>query len=174
MDQMDFSNVSISQQIAQQHNAAAFLLRPDLDQLLDFGSQAQSPDQSTTVFMQGSFPNFHNPSPPQEEVPSLVSKAEKYIQREFPLAIGAPNTSRNLVREDYFELYRMHFHHRWPIIHLPSFNQGDDPYVLTACVDMIGAWLQGGCQARLVALTLHDRLMKHIVQRLVCIPTSIR
>lgn len=76
------------------------------------------------------------------------------------------------VTEEHYELYLDHFHHRWPIIHVPSFEKGDDPYVLSASVEMIGAWLHGSCESKMVALTLHDRLTNHIFQRMVC--THIR
>jgi len=72
------------------------------------------------------------------------------------------------VTKEHYELYVDHFHYRWPIIHVPSFDKGDDPYVLSASVEMIGAWLQGSGSSKMVALTLHDRLTNHIFQRMVC------
>jgi hypothetical protein len=72
------------------------------------------------------------------------------------------------ITKEHYELYIDHFHYRWPIIHIPHFDKGDNPYVLTASVEMIGAWLQGSCSSRMVALTLHDRLTNHIFQRMVC------
>jgi hypothetical protein len=72
------------------------------------------------------------------------------------------------VTKEHYELYLDYFHHRWPIIHVPSFEKGYDPYILSAAVDMIGSWLQGSCESKMVALTLHDRLTNHIFQRMVC------
>jgi hypothetical protein len=72
------------------------------------------------------------------------------------------------ITKEHYELYLDHFHHRWPIIHIPSFEKGDAPYMLTASVEMIGAWLQGSSPSKMVALTLHDRLANHIFQRMVC------
>jgi hypothetical protein len=71
------------------------------------------------------------------------------------------------VTNEYYELYVVHFHHRWPIIHIPKFEKGDDPYVLKASVQMIGAWLYGTGPSRSVALTLHDRLSSHLIQKFV-------
>lgn len=100
-----------------------------------------------------------------------------FNEKTFPRSMGAwgyppGNTPvRSIpksVTKERYELYLDHFHHRWPIIHIPSFEKGDDPYVLTASVEMIGAWLHGSCESNMVALTLHDRLTNHIFQRMVC------
>jgi hypothetical protein len=72
------------------------------------------------------------------------------------------------VTKERYELYLDNFHHRWPIIHIPSFEKEDSPYVLTASIEMIGAWLHGSCESKMEALTLHDRLTNHIFQRMVC------
>ncbi len=71
------------------------------------------------------------------------------------------------VTKEHYELYLDHFHHRWPVVHIPSFEKEDVPYLLTASVEMIGAWLQGSCESKSVALTLHDRLTNHILNRMV-------
>jgi len=100
-----------------------------------------------------------------------------FTENNFPhsmVAWGYPpgqNPVRSIpksVTEERYELYLDHFHHRWPIIHIPSLEKGDDPYVLTASVEMIGAWLHGSCESKMEALTLHDRLTNHIFQRMVC------
>jgi hypothetical protein len=64
-------------------------------------------------------------------------------------------------------LYFTHFHHHWPILHASMFDENGDPFVLTASVSMIGAWLEGTTESRKLAITLHDRLMNHVLQRLV-------
>lgn len=65
------------------------------------------------------------------------------------------------------KLYFKHFHHRWPIIHAPNFNEETDPFVVTASVSMIGAWLEGSEESRDLALTIHDRLTIHLLQKMV-------
>lgn len=113
--------------------------------------------------------------PMTEGQPSLEN-ISSFSENTFPRNMGAwgyplRNTPvRSIpksVTKEHYELYLDLFHHRWPIIHIPSFEKGDEPYVLTASVEMIGAWLQGTCPSKLVALTLHDRLINHIFQRMV-------
>lgn len=65
------------------------------------------------------------------------------------------------------KLYFKHFHHRWPILHAPTFDEDSDPFVITASVSMIGAWLEGSKESKDLALTIHDRLMNHALQKLV-------
>jgi hypothetical protein len=86
----------------------------------------------------------------------------------YPLGNTPIRSIPKSVTKERYELYLDHFHHRWPIIHIPSFEKEDGPYVLTASVEMIGAWLQGSCSSKTIARTLHDRLTNHIFQRLVC------
>jgi len=72
------------------------------------------------------------------------------------------------ITKEYYELYLDQFHHRWPIIHIPTVEKGGNPYVLSASIEMIGAWLAGTCESKNLSLTLHDRLTNHIFQRMVC------
>ena len=112
----------------------------------------------------------------KEDIPNL-GNVSTFSENIFPRSMGAwgypPGNTPirsipNSVTKEHYELYLDNFHHRWPIIHIPSFEKGDDPYMLTASVEMIGAWLQGSCPSKAVALTLHDRLANHIFQRMVC------
>jgi hypothetical protein len=130
--------------------------------------------------------DFEMQEPPGDTAPQMARHAKDDLLNienissfsdTFPRSIGAwgylpGNTPvrsipKSVTKENY-ELYLDHFHHRWPIIHIPSFEKEGDPYVLTASVEMIGAWLQGSLTSKTVALTLHDRLSNHIFQRLVC------
>ena len=124
--------------------------------------------------------DFEIQEPPGDTAPQMVRPAKDdlfNLENTFPRSMGAwghppGNTPvrsipKSITKESY-ELYLDHFHHRWPIIHIPSFEKGGDPYVLTASVEMIGAWLQGSCTSKMVALTLHDRLSNHVFQRMVC------
>lgn len=70
------------------------------------------------------------------------------------------------VTKEYYELYLAHFHHRWPILHVPTFEKGEEPYVLKASVESIGAWLYDTPQSIGKGVTLHDRLANHIFQKL--------
>jgi hypothetical protein len=106
-----------------------------------------------------------------------IENISSFNEKNFPPSMGhwgyppgntpVRSIPKSVTKERY-ELYLDNFHHRWPIIHIPSFEKGDDPYVLTASVEMIGAWLHGSSESKIVALTLHDRLTNHIFQRMVC------
>jgi hypothetical protein len=93
------------------------------------------------------------------QIPIIVNEGKK-----LPCLIPKSFSSLHL------KLYFTHFHHHWPILHASMFDENDDPYVLTASVSMIGAWLEGTTESRKVATTLHDRLMNHVLQRLVEAP----
>jgi hypothetical protein len=129
--------------------------------------EMQEPPSDTTRQLagpaKGDIPNVDNVSSFSEKTFPLSMRAWGYLPTMNPLR-SIPKS----VTKEHYELYLDHFHHRWPVIHIPSFEKGDDPYVLTASVEMIGAWLQGSCSSKMVALTLHDRLTNHIFQRLVC------
>jgi hypothetical protein len=115
-------------------------------------------------------------SPAKDGLPD-IENISSFNEKNFPRSMGhwgyppgntpVRSIPKSITKERY-ELYLDNFHHRWPIIHIPSFEKGDDPYVLTASVEMIGAWLHGSCESKMVALTLHDRLTNHIFQRMVC------
>jgi hypothetical protein len=77
------------------------------------------------------------------------------------------------ITEEYYESYLTNFHPRWPVVHLPTFENEEQPYMLKASVEMIGTWFCGTFPSILVALTLHDRLSNHIFQKLVCISVLI-
>lgn len=142
------------------------------------------PDLFMSAFEQRNFQTQESPGDTarqmagtaREDLPNIES-VSSLNEKTFPRSIGAwgypPGDTpvRSIpksVTKEHYELYLNQFHHRWPIIHIPSFEKGDDPYVLTASVEMIGAWLQGSCPSKMAALTLHDRLTYHIFQQMVC------
>lgn len=67
----------------------------------------------------------------------------------------------------YLDLYFTHFHHRWPIIHAPTFESENAPQVLLSCVIMIGACIHGTSDSKEVAMNLHTRVIDWIFPRLV-------
>ena len=70
-----------------------------------------------------------------------------------------------------YELYFLHFHHRWTIFH-PSTYDPCNPNMLTASIVVIGAWLEGSCEAKEYAIKAHITLMDEIFIKLVCFPTQ--
>ena len=64
-------------------------------------------------------------------------------------------------------LYSTQFHHRWTILHAPSFDEEDEPVVLTSSLKMIVSWLEASHESREIALAIHDRLMDHLFSLLV-------
>jgi hypothetical protein len=62
----------------------------------------------------------------------------------------------------YRQAYFTHFHHRWPIIHAPTFDREHAPPVLFSCISMIGACITGTEQAKASAMSLHHRVVDWI------------
>jgi len=96
----------------------------------------------------------------------LSSRIEKgstspWIRDDDPLGLS------DFLMQKYAELYFSHFHHRWPIIHSPTW-QADAPNIMASSVYMIGAWLEGTRGSKEFAISKHGRLMGHISRRLVC------
>lgn len=85
----------------------------------------------------------------------------------YPQVMAYVRSIPKSVTEERYELYLNCFHHRWPIIHIPSFEKEDNASALSASVEMIGAWLDGSHSSKSLALTLHGRLTNHIFQRMV-------
>jgi Fungal Zn(2)-Cys(6) binuclear cluster domain/Fungal specific transcription factor domain len=71
--------------------------------------------------------------------------------------------------EEYLELYYIHFHHRWPLIHRPSLEEETPVAIVLSSMAMIGAWLHGSHQAKKRALDSHKILISEITSQLVCI-----
>ena len=71
------------------------------------------------------------------------------------------------------DLYLTHFHHRWPLIHVPTFEMNMPPPVLQSCVAMIGAYIHGTSESKELAMGLHTSVIEYLFPRLVCLPPSI-
>lgn len=95
-------------------------------------------------------------SPSIQSFPHIKVQSKSKEEHTISQAITARDT----------EIYFKYFHDRWPILHFDTFGE-TDPYVLRASVAMIGAWLEGRNESQDRALILHDRLMAHILERLV-------
>jgi hypothetical protein len=74
----------------------------------------------------------------------------------------------DLTSRIYLESYFTTFHHQWPIIHRPTFDQGVDTSLVLLPVKMIGAWLVGTAESRQFAIDTHNTLMEQIIPQLVC------
>jgi hypothetical protein len=72
--------------------------------------------------------------------------------------------------EKHLELYYVHFHHRWPLIHRPSLEEETPVSIMLSSMIMIGAWLEGSREAKKRALDSHEKLVSGITSQLVCIP----
>lgn len=68
----------------------------------------------------------------------------------------------------FMKLYFSHFHHRWPVLHAPTFEEETAPPVLLSCVAMIGAFIHATNESMELAIDLQNRVFDHIIPRLVC------
>jgi hypothetical protein len=70
-------------------------------------------------------------------------------------------------KKEYIDSYFQHFHHRWPIIHRPSYKMSDHSLPLQCAVTMIGAWNSQGGGAKMYSIVMQDYLMARIPMLLV-------
>lgn len=69
--------------------------------------------------------------------------------------------------QKYLNLFYGYFHHRWPLIHIPSLEQSTNLPLLLSCMKMIGAWLSGTQDAKWLALAIHERIASYLISHLV-------
>jgi hypothetical protein len=74
----------------------------------------------------------------------------------------------------YLKLFFENFHHRWGLIHRPSFAEEGNETPLIAAMRMIGAWLSGSPESREHAVNVHERLLENNITRLVSVPVCYR
>lgn len=78
--------------------------------------------------------------------------------------------------DSYEKLYFDHFHHRWPIIHRPPYEDQNPKHVLSILrlsTLMIGGWFSKTAEGKKYALAVHDYLMLNISTKLVCTRTAV-
>jgi hypothetical protein len=71
------------------------------------------------------------------------------------------------LEESYIDLYFKYFHHRWPIVHRPSFAGSELGLFLKCAMKMIGAWHCGTGESMMYSLAMHGYLMVHLPSMLV-------
>jgi hypothetical protein len=99
------------------------------------------------------------PSPTFSDTPHRAAQPASESE-DWPL-LSKPETAK------YLKLYFSHFHHRWPILHAPTFDRETVPPVLLSCVTMIGACIHGAKGSKELAWSLHTRVIDYIFPRLV-------
>lgn len=67
----------------------------------------------------------------------------------------------------YLDAFFESFHHRWALIHRPSWEEKNNETPLIAAMKMIGAWLHGTQESREHAVRVHEKLMENVMARLV-------
>ncbi|TVY29108.1 hypothetical protein LHYA1_G002464 [Lachnellula hyalina] len=104
----------------------------------------------------------------RNDSPSRNSKVPFDSQPEFLLDEGLPMPPDDAT-DSYEKLYFDHFHHRWPIIHRPSYEDQNPSHLLSALrlsTLMIGGWFSGTIEGMKYALEVHDYLMLNISTKL--------
>jgi hypothetical protein len=71
------------------------------------------------------------------------------------------------VTSEHGVLYFRHFHHHWPLIHQPGYQEEKSEYILTGSVRMMGAWLEGTGASRESALMIHGKFFGPLLAQLV-------
>lgn len=68
--------------------------------------------------------------------------------------------------ELYLEAFFRLFHHRWPLIHRPTYKETDGDSSLLSSIRMIGAWLVGTTESRKFALATHETCLEEFIPKL--------
>lgn len=102
----------------------------------------------------------------------LSSRVENTIPCKL-LQDDGPSLITESALAGYMELYFKYFHHRWPIIHAPTY-ESDGTTILTSSMWMMGAWLYGSAESQEIAVVKHKDIMSQISSRLVCLSNSER
>lgn len=83
----------------------------------------------------------------------------------------SPNSSSSdisrWVAHDYIDIYFRSFHPVWPFLHQGTFDLSKEPCILIQSIVMIGLWIEGGQNARDVAVNLHHNLCTAIHAQMV-------
>ena len=99
------------------------------------------------------------PSPDFCDAP--YGENQSTLEGNFPSLTGSETVK-------FMKLYFTHFHHRWPILHAPTFEAETAPPVLLWAVTMIGACIHGTTDSKELAMNFHTRVDDYILPRLVC------
>lgn len=78
------------------------------------------------------------------------------------------------IESPHIQLYFSDFHVRWPFLHVPSFGEQTEPFMLTGAVTMMGAWLEGSEESIVTAMVLYDRLKTHLSPKMVSQNTPLK
>lgn len=65
----------------------------------------------------------------------------------------------------YIQVFFEKFHSTWPFLHRATFDPDHEPALLLQSVMMMGLWLTGKEDARIVATDLHSKLLVSIHQQ---------
>lgn len=117
-----------------------------------------------------------NTALPQDQVARTARQAMLAILRAITASQPKPTLESELEKaskdiktwfNDSAKAYFEHFHHRWPMLHAPSFDHESEPTAVAVSVIMIGAWLRGcGNVVELMAMA-HDFLVDKFFEELV-------
>ena len=179
--------LSIENQFQTHQDRGSELLTPNVTvETIPQVQEAEDPIESASRYTAGvsvlTVETHSSPAPAPdinpEQVPMdnginwvLDSRIEK--DSELPDAPTAPfedvivQSSCHEFHKRCHALYFLHFHHRWTIIHRPTYNQYD-LNILTASIVLIGAWLEGSHEAKEYAISTHVTLMDDLFMKLVC------
>lgn len=105
-----------------------------------------------------------------------IQRSEAYINWSS-VRIQKDDEPITLYRTPNVDLYFAHIHHRFPIIHRPSYiaeTKGRTLQLLKSSMEMIGAWLEGSHKSRQFALELHQKLMAECLLDIVSVISKVR
>lgn len=105
--------------------------------------------------------------PPRLDYIDLMSMRIQSDPNEDDHAMSIDSEDVSPIDRQYLDSFYDNFHHRWSLIHRPSFEETNNETPLIAAMKMIGAWLMGTIESKKYAIAVHERLINNLVPRLV-------
>lgn len=104
------------------------------------------------------------PPPRLGYIDLMNMRVQKDPQDEHAMSIDEVEISPR--DRKYLDSYYDSFHHRWSMIHRPSFDEAKNETPLIAAMKMMGAWLLGTQEDKEYAISVHERLVANLMLRL--------
>lgn len=117
----------------------------------------------------------------QHPDPSIATAGLKLILNVLSNPLSSEALSRNQLQlppevekwsSECIKAYMRHFHDRWPILHIPTFEREVISIGLRSTVIMIGSWVQNETAGNSIVFEIHSNLVKTLLADLVSCPLN--
>lgn len=140
-----------------------------------------TPKPDISQVMATSYTNIGDPMTQgtQHPDPAIATAGLKLILNVISNPLSSEALSRNQLQlpsevekwsSECIKAYMRHFHDRWPILHIPSFEREVVSIGLRSTVIMIGSWVQNEAAGNSLVFEIHSNLVKTLLADLVSCP----